>query len=67
MAEPTYVCEVTIRRSGGPVRTVQLPGDSGPTTFGVHGAIARHYGLESMAGFEPHATTLDHVIAAAGG
>jgi hypothetical protein len=32
--------------------------------FGVHGAIAEHYGVESA---EELATTLDHVIAAAGG
>ncbi len=34
--------------------------------FGVHGAIAEHYGVPADA-FEPHATTLDYVVAAAGG
>ena len=67
MPNPVYVSRTTIRRWGGPVRSALLPGDQEPTTFGVHGAIARHYGLDSMEGFEPHATTIDHVIAAAGG
>ena len=67
MPDPIYICEATIRRWEGPNRTVRLPGDSGDTAFGVHGAIARHYGLDSMEGYQPHATTIDHVIAAAGG
>lgn len=67
MTGPVYVSRTTIRRLGGPVRSAQIPGDPEPTLFGVHGAIARHYGLDSMEGFEPHATTIDYVIAAAGG
>jgi hypothetical protein len=34
--------------------------------FGVHGAIAKHYGV-SMEGREAHAATLDYVVAAAAG
>jgi len=34
--------------------------------FGVHGAIAEHYGVD-MTKIEPHATTIDYVVAAAGG
>jgi hypothetical protein len=34
--------------------------------FGVHGAIAEHYGVD-MATIAPHATTIDYVVAAAGG
>jgi len=34
--------------------------------FGVHGEVAAHYGrLEGQ--YEPHATTLDYVVAAAAG
>jgi uncharacterized OsmC-like protein len=35
-------------------------------TFGVHSEVAEHYGL-SPERFPPHATTLDYVVAAAGG
>jgi hypothetical protein len=34
--------------------------------YGVHGAVAEHYGVPDGA-FDVHATTLDHVVAAAGG
>lgn len=67
MPEPIYVCEANIRRWKGPYRTVRLPGNTEDTAFGVHGAIARHYGLDSKEDYQPHATTIDYVIAAAGG
>jgi len=35
-------------------------------TFGVHGAIAQHYGVAPDA-FKPHATTIDYIVAAAAG
>jgi uncharacterized OsmC-like protein len=35
--------------------------------FGVHGAIARHYGTDPDKIAEPHATTLDYVVAATAG
>jgi hypothetical protein len=34
--------------------------------FGVHGAVAEHYKVPSAV-FEPHATTLDYIVAAAAG
>jgi hypothetical protein len=34
--------------------------------FGVHSEVAEHYGV-SADQFPPHATTLDYVVAAAGG
>ncbi len=43
-----------------------IPGETEPVTFGVHGAIAEHYGVD-MSKFEPRATTIDYVVAAAGG
>ena len=61
-----YVSEVRIDRREGPIRAAGLPGESEPVLYGVHGAIAEHYGVpEGM--FETHATTIDHVVAAAGG
>lgn len=66
MSEVTYVSNVRIERPGGPVRRAFLPGESEPVIFGMHGAIAEHYGVKPGS-FEPHAATIDYVIAAAGG
>jgi hypothetical protein len=38
----------------------------GGMVFGIHGEVAAHYGrVEGQ--YEPHATTLDYVVAAAAG
>ncbi len=66
MSDPVYVSEVKIRRLGGPLRSAQLPAEDTPVFFGVHSQIAEHYGVD-MTSVEPHATTLDYVVAAAGG
>ena len=67
MADPTYVFEAVIERGAGAVRTVHMPAEANPVRFGVHGAIAKHYGLDPAAVKEPHATTIDYVIAATAG
>jgi hypothetical protein len=64
MAEPTYIFEGKIDRGQGAIRLTQLPAESAPVLFGVHGAIARHYGLDPATVKEPHAATIDYVIAA---
>ena len=66
MADVVYVSESTIERRGGPERAAFLPAEEEPTLYGVHGAIAEHYGVEPGQ-FAVHATTIDHVVAAAGG
>lgn len=66
MSEVVYESRVQIQHVGGPVRTALLPGETEPVTFGVHGAIAKHYGVD-MSKVEPRATTIDYVVAAAGG
>ena len=66
MSEVVYRSEVRIEREGGPVRKAWLPAESQPVTFGVHGAIARHYKVSADA-YPPHATTLDYVVASAAG
>lgn len=66
MAEPVYVSEVRIERRGGPIREAFLPGQDEAVVYGVHGAIAEHYGVDPGQ-FPSHATTIDHVIAAAAG
>jgi len=65
MGEGTYVAEMQIERGPGAIRVAQLPAESAPVYFGVHGAIARHYGLDPVTLKEPRAATLDYVIAAA--
>lgn len=66
MAEPSYVSRVRIERLGGPERFAYLPSEKEPIVFGVHSEVAEHYHV-SPDRFPPHATTLDYVVAAAGG
>lgn len=66
MSKPVYISRVRIERESGPSRLAYLPAESDPVHFGVHGAIAEHYGVSPEV-VEPHATTLDYVVAAAGG
>jgi hypothetical protein len=66
MSEVVYRSEVKVERLEGPLRRAQLPGEDAPVLFGVHGAIAAHYG-RAPGTFEPHATTIDYVVAAAAG
>jgi hypothetical protein len=66
VSDPAYRSRITIRRLGGPLRSASLPAEARPVLFGVHGAIAQHYGVR-MDRMEPHATTIDYVVAAAGG
>ncbi len=62
-----YRSRVRIERRKGPLRVAQLPGEPAPVYFSVHGAIARHYGIAEDKLPEPHAATLDYVVAATGG
>ncbi len=66
MTEVVYVSKCRIERQGGPIRAAYLPAESEPTLYGVHGAVAEHYGVPPGSS-PPHATTLDHVVAAAAG
>ncbi len=66
MSEAAYTSRVRIERIEGPVRRAWMPAESEPVTFGVHSEIAEHYGVDPER-FAPHATTLDYVVAAAGG
>jgi len=66
MGEVVYRAEIPLVRVKGPLRTAQMPAESEPVRFGTHGAIARHYGVQGEVP-DPHATTIDYVIAAAGG
>jgi uncharacterized OsmC-like protein len=58
----TYLAEVRVRRGGGPVKLVGLPGETAEVTMGSHPAIAPHIGADPE--LPPHASTLDYVVAA---
>jgi hypothetical protein len=66
MGDVAYVSTVRIERIKGPARLAYLPAESEPVRFGVHGAVAAHYGVSPEIS-EPHATTLDYIVAAAAG
>ncbi len=66
MADPAYVSHSRIERIKGPFRKAYLPVESEPVSFGVHSEIAEHYGVDTNV-HNPHATTIDYLIAATGG
>jgi hypothetical protein len=61
-----YVSEVKVEPVEGKIRRAHLPVQDDPVMFGVHSEVAEHYGV-SPENVEPYDTTLDYVVAAAGG
>jgi hypothetical protein len=55
-----------VERVDGKVRRAYLPAEPEPVLFGVHGEIAAHYGVSADIE-QPHAATLDYLVAATGG
>ncbi len=67
MAEPVvYRSRVRVEPVKGPLRQAYLPAEQEPVLFGLHSEVAEHYGVD-MKAHEPHATTLDYLVAAAAG
>ncbi len=66
MSDVVYRSSIRLERIRGPLRLATLPETEEPVSFGVHGEIAKYYGVDTEV-VEPHATTLDYVIAATGG
>ncbi|MEZ5403825.1 MAG: hypothetical protein R2729_29365 [Bryobacteraceae bacterium] len=66
MSDVAYRSEVRVDRIRGPFRLAYLPAEPDAVKFGVHGAVAEHYKVPPEVA-EPHATTLDYVVAAAAG
>ncbi len=64
MGELAYVSEVRVERLGGSLRAAYLPGEQEPVVYGMHGAVAEHYGAQPGQ-FPSHASTIDHVVGAA--
>ena len=66
MAEVAYRSKVKVDRIKGSLRHAFLPEEPAPVKFGTHGAVAQHYGAKPGQ-YEPHATTIDYLVAAAAG
>ena len=66
MNDVVYLSRVRIERVRGALRRAELPAEESPVFFGVHDEIADHYGVD-RGGQAEHATTLDYIVAAAGG
>jgi hypothetical protein len=66
MSEVAYTSCVRVEPVAGKLRQAHLPAEDEPVLFGVHGEVAEHYGVSPDAE-EPHATTIDYLVAAAGG
>jgi hypothetical protein len=65
MADVVYEPVVRIVRERGPNRSAQLPAGE-QVAFGVHGAVAEHYGVAAEDN-DATSTTLDYIVAAAAG
>ncbi len=66
MADVAYISRVRVEPVEGRTRRAYLPAVEEPVMFGVHSEVAEHYGVSPDVE-EPHASTLDYLIAAAGG
>ncbi len=66
MSEVKYVSRVRVEPVKGKIRRARIPGEKEPVIFGVHSEIAEHYGVSPDVE-EPHSSTLDYLVAAAGG
>lgn len=66
MGDVAYISRVKVEPVEGRVRRAYIPGAKEPVLFGVHSEVAEHYGV-SPDEEEPHASTLDYLVAAAGG
>lgn len=66
MSEVVYRSDVIVERLEGGLRRATLPGEREPVWFGVHGGIAEHYG-RAPGTYDPHAATIDYVVAATAG
>ena len=66
MGEVAYRSQVRVERIKGSLRHAFVPVEKAPVVFGTHGAVAKHYGAKEGQ-YEPHATTLDYLVAATAG
>ena len=67
MSDVVYVSKSKIERKQGPIRVAHIAGEPQPVVFSMHGAIAEHYKVHPAKLTEPHASTIDYVIASTAG
>lgn len=65
MGDVVYRPQVEIRRERGANRIASMPAGE-QVGFGVHGAVAAHYGYQDGVP-DPRSTTIDYIVAAAAG
>lgn len=66
MADAAYVSRIRVEPVKGKIQRARLPAKEEPVFFGVHSEIAEHYGV-SAEDEKPYPSTLDYLVAAAGG
>jgi hypothetical protein len=66
MSKVAYISRVRVEPVEGKIRRAHLPVQQEPVLFGVHSEVAEHYGVPPEQ-VEPYDTTLDYLVAAAGG
>jgi hypothetical protein len=66
MTDVTYLSQVRVEPVEEKIRLAYVPAEDEPVVFGVHSEVAEHYGV-SPDDEEHHPTTLDYLVAAAGG
>jgi hypothetical protein len=66
MSEVAYRSQIRVERVKGPLRRAFLPVEGQPVLFSTHGEIAAHYKAQPGT-YEPHATTIDYLVAATAG
>ncbi len=66
LADVAYISRVKVEPVEGKTRRAHLPAEEEPVLFGVHDEVAEHYGVSPDVE-KPHSSTLDYLVAAAGG
>jgi len=66
VADVAYKSRIKVEPVEGKIRRAHIPAKEEPVFFGVHSEIAEHYGVSADVE-EPHPSTLDYLVAAAGG
>jgi hypothetical protein len=66
VSEVKYVSKIRVEPVAGKIRRAYLPVQREPVLFGDPAMDAEHYGV-SPEQLEPYDTTLDYLVAAAGG
>ncbi|RBW69592.1 hypothetical protein [Bacillus taeanensis] len=66
MSEPIALTKITIiqKDTANKIREAYIEGFEEPLLFGVHGGVKRFYDVEPEVEYP---STLDHIVAAAGG